>query len=184
MGCAITLAHTYDEALQQWDEDSHDLLITSLELADKDGYQLAQTLRNQGCCSPIVGIINQSEEQTRCLRAGMNATLTYSVDSNTLYNLLHQLACAPIPKRYRAIFRQTMSTDLAILEQALRDTHYDTAQIVLHRMAGALATMGMQNMADAMYQLKDLLNRATDDYTIYAHATALSTALRDVIEHT
>lgn len=185
MGCVITLAHSYDEALQRWDEHSHDLLITPVSLADKDGYQLAAALRHQGSSTPIIGLITQQAEHTRCLHAGMNASLISPLNPNALYRLLHQLASASIPKRYRAIFQHTMRTDLALLEHALQDTHYENAQLILHRMAGALVVMGMQNLSDTSLQLKALLDQHADEpHTVQTHARALCTALRNVIDQT
>ena len=185
IGCVITLAQNANEALQRWDNSSHDLLLIAVNLPDQNGYQLAHALRNQGCKTPIIGIINQLEERPLCLQAGMNAVLIHPLHPTDLQSLLNRLVSTPIPKRYRAIFQQTMSADLALLEQALHDKNDDTAQLVLHRMAGALVVMGIQDMAEAMHQLKDQFNQNANGHnTARSHAIALCTALRDLIDKT
>lgn len=185
IGWITTLAHNANDALQKWNESSHDLLITAVDLPDQTGYQLAQALRHQGSQTPIIGIINQLEERPLCLQAGMNAVLIHPLHTAAIQNLLHSVVHSPIPKRYRAVFQQTMGTDVALLEQALHEKNNDAAQIVLHRMAGALVVMGIHDMAKAMHQLNNQLSQDANGHdAAHAHAIALCTALRDLIDKT
>lgn len=185
LGCQVTLAHDGEEALNLWDEENHDLLLTDVNMPNMNGYELAQRLRAQGVQAPIIGITANAlkDEGLRCRQSGMNTSLLKPMSLDTLRRLIDGLATAPVPRRYRSIFRATMSADLTALEQALQAGQSSTAKGIAHRISGALVVMGLQNMAASFKQMEDDLRQNKHRTDTDAHApSAICAALRELIE--
>lgn len=53
-----------------------------------------------------------------------------------------------IPAKYREVFVQTMEEDLGILNQALDEARVRAVMSMLHRMHGALAAVGLTELAE------------------------------------
>ncbi|MBX6963069.1 sensor histidine kinase [Alcaligenes faecalis] len=185
LGCQVTLAQDGEEALGLWDGNSHDLLLTDVNMPNMTGYELARRLRAQGMNAPIIGITANAmrDEAQRCTQSGMNACLVKPMNLATLGNLLESLVSSPVPQRYRAIFRSTMSKDLEALEQALQEQNVAQSQAVLHRMAGALVVMGLHEIADRVKELEQNFRQNTQQTeTQVQTAIAVCNALRELIE--
>ncbi len=184
LACIVTLAHDGDEALGLWDGETHDLLLTDVNMPHMNGYELARELRARGMTAPIIGITANamSDEEQRCKQSGMDACLVKPMNLATLSSLLDKVAQAPVPRRYRAIFRKTMNADLSALEQALENEDANTAQTVLHRIAGALLVMGQQEIAARMKELEQNFRQNSYDPETEAQAQILCADLRDLIQ--
>lgn len=187
LGCLVTLAQDGAEALSLWDSNSHDLLLTDVNMPNVTGEELARRLRAQGVTVPIIGITANAmrDEAQRCIESGMNACLVKPMDLATLDNLLKSLSRSPIPQRYKAIFRSTMSSDLQALEIALQEDNAAQSQAVLHRMAGALVVMGLHDIADRIKELEQSFKDNTEQpETRHQTALEICDALRKLIEQT
>ncbi|MGE4593289.1 response regulator [Alcaligenes sp.] len=185
LGCQVTLAQDGEEALSLWDGHSHDLLLTDVNMPNMTGYELARRLRAQGMNAPIVGITANAmrDEAQRCTQSGMNACLVKPMNLATLGNLLESLIRSPIPQRYKKIFCSTMSKDLEALEHALKEKNATQSQAILHRIAGALVMMGLQEIADKVKELEQNFRQNTQQTdTQVQTAIAVCNALRDLIE--
>lgn len=184
LGCQVTLAQDGDEAFSLWDDDNHDFLLTDVNMPNMNGYQLARRLRAQGMRAPIIGITANAmaDEAQRCTQSGMNACLVKPMNLAALRGLLDTLAMPPVPRRYRAIFRQTMSADLSALEQALEDGQTEPVLAALHRMAGALLVMGLQEIADRVKETEEDFRQNTPLPETGPHAAALCADLHDLIQ--
>lgn len=92
LGCQVDLASDGLEALALWRRGRFDVVLTDINMPRMNGYELAVQLRNLGCTTPIIGATAnaQSEERTRCLRAGMDDCLVKPFGLNTLFNFLEQ----------------------------------------------------------------------------------------------
>ncbi|MBB1628861.1 hybrid sensor histidine kinase/response regulator [Achromobacter sp. UMC71] len=62
-----------------------------------------------------------------------------------------------IPAKYREIFRQTMSHDLARLERAIADSDARELRLVLHRMRGGFAAVQARNLHHLAQSAEDTL---------------------------
>lgn len=185
LGCQVTLAQDGDEALGLWDQDQHDLLLTDVNMPNLNGYELTRHLRAQGELAPIVGITANamSDEEQRCKESGMNACLVKPINLAALEALLNTLRLSPVPRRYRSIFRQTISADLQTLEQALHQQDTPIILAVLHRLAGALAVMGLQESADSIRELEQNFRQNNNPpEKLDKTATAVCAELHDLIE--
>lgn len=185
LGYQVTLAQDGEEALSLWDDNNHDLLLTDVNMPNMTGYELARHLRAQGMNAPIIGITANAmrDEALRCTQSGMNACLVKPMNLATLSSLLESLATSPVPKRYRDIFRSTMSKDLQTLEQALQEQNAAQSQAVLHRMAGALVVMGLHEIADRVKELEQNFRQNTQQTETQVHtAAAVCQALHELIE--
>ncbi|MBY6344398.1 sensor histidine kinase [Providencia rettgeri] len=185
LGCQVTLAQDGEEALSLWDGNNHDLLLTDVNMPNMTGYELARRLRAQGMNAPIIGITANAmrDEAQRCTQSGMNACLVKPMNLATLGNLLESLISSPVPQRYRAIFRSTMSKDLEALEQALQEQDTAQSQAVLHRMAGALVVMGLHEIADRVKELEQNFRQNTQQTETQVQTTvAVCKALHELIE--
>lgn len=185
LGCQVTLAQDGEEALSLWDGNSHDLLLTDVNMPNMTGYELARRLRAQGVRAPIIGITANAmrDEAQRCTQSGMNSCLVKPMTLATLNNLLKSSISSPVPQRYRTIFRSTMSKDLEAFEQSLQEQDAAQSQAVLHRMAGALVVMGLHEIADSVRELEQNFRQNTQQTETQAQAAvAICNALRDLIE--
>ncbi|PVZ12664.1 MULTISPECIES: ATP-binding protein [unclassified Pseudomonas] len=75
LGAHPTVARDGQQALQIWNSQAFDLVITDINMPRMNGYELARALRDQGVQVPIIGVTANAlrEEGQRCLAVGMNA---------------------------------------------------------------------------------------------------------------
>jgi two-component system capsular synthesis sensor histidine kinase RcsC len=90
MGCTVTLASDGMEALERWQEETFDLVLTDVNMPRMNGYELATRLRAMKVTQPIIGATANAmrDEGERCLSAGMNHCLIKPFTLHTLYNCL------------------------------------------------------------------------------------------------
>lgn len=56
LGCQVTLADDGEDALAMWDMEAHDVVLTDVNMPRMNGYELARTLRAEGCAAPLWGL--------------------------------------------------------------------------------------------------------------------------------
>ncbi|EPF1434824.1 TPA: ATP-binding protein [Pseudomonas aeruginosa] len=90
LGCNVTLASNGEQALQAWQRKHFDLLLTDVNMPGINGYELARTLRRQGCTRPIIGATANAlrGEEELCLAAGMDRCLVKPFNLQVLLNCL------------------------------------------------------------------------------------------------
>jgi len=91
LGCTVVLAGDGEQALRCWEQGTFDIVLSDVNMPRVNGYELARTLRQQGCAVPIIGATANAlrGEEELCLAAGMNHCL---VKPFTLQTLFHCLA--------------------------------------------------------------------------------------------
>ena len=187
LGCLVTLAQDGQEALSLWDDDSHDLLLTDVNMPNMTGYELAQRLRALNVKAPIIGITANAmrDEAQRCTESGMNTCVVKPMNLATLNNLLTSLMQSPVPQRYKNIFRSTMSSDLQALEQAIQDQNMRTITGVFHRLSGALFAIGLHEIANRAKELESNYKKNTQQpSSLTQTAQSFCDDLRTLIERT
>ncbi|WP_454693519.1 ATP-binding protein [Achromobacter aegrifaciens] len=77
LGCAATIVFNGREALQRWDPEQYDAVVTDINMPVLDGYELARALRKLGYRGTILGVTASAAPETihKGLEAGMNQVL-------------------------------------------------------------------------------------------------------------
>ncbi|PZW79251.1 two-component system capsular synthesis sensor histidine kinase RcsC [Pseudomonas sp. 2848] len=90
LGCSVALTCNGDQALQSWQREQFDLVLTDVNMPIMNGYELARSLRKQGCNLPIIGATANAlrGEEELCLAAGMDRCLIKPFTLQALFNCL------------------------------------------------------------------------------------------------
>lgn len=177
IGCKVTVTANGQQALEQMDQQSFDLLLTDVNMPVMDGYGLAEAVRARGLALPIIGVTANAlrEEGEHCIRVGMNSWLSKPISIDGLYLCLQALMIKvsgeplpsvlpgdqlQVPERMRVLFAQTIGEDLEALRQATEA--YDPARItrVLHRMRSALSVARGKALLETSKALEAMVDGA------------------------
>lgn len=90
LGCTVRLAQDGAQAIQCWQRERFDLIITDVNMPHMNGYELARNLRLQGCSLPIIGATANAlrGEEEFCLSAGMDRCLIKPFNLKALFDCL------------------------------------------------------------------------------------------------
>ena len=90
LGCTAELASNGEEALALWRKGHFDVILSDVNMPQKNGYELARELRRLGCTAPIIGATANAMrgEEALCLAAGMNDCLIKPFTLQALHNQL------------------------------------------------------------------------------------------------
>ncbi|HBO1218309.1 TPA: response regulator [Pseudomonas aeruginosa] len=90
LGCSVFLASNGEQALQGWQREHFDLVLTDVNMPGINGYELARALRRLGCAHPIIGATANAlrGEEELCLAAGMDRCLIKPFNLQALFNCL------------------------------------------------------------------------------------------------
>ncbi|MGO3743064.1 ATP-binding protein [Kerstersia sp.] len=93
-----------------------------------------------------------------------------------------EIPIQPVPEKYRALFRDTMTADLLKLEQG-RQAH-DVTRVLqaLHRIGGGLSVVNNQPLAAAIAQLHGLIRSHGMNERAIQELQSLSLRLRQMVE--
>ncbi|WP_407312659.1 ATP-binding protein [Pseudomonas sp. nanlin1] len=187
LGAHPTVARDGQQALQIWNAQPFDLVITDINMPRMNGYDLARALREQGVQAPIIGVTANAlrEEGRNCLAAGMNAWVVKPLSMSLLRQTLLShckrasgLAVAT-PERdkdrdgwielsaaMRQLMGETLLADVQQIEQALERNDAPQVQQRLHSLSGALASVH----AEALYTACQRWENALHEGPLNAHA--------------
>ncbi|RMP65607.1 hypothetical protein ALQ18_04094 [Pseudomonas marginalis pv. marginalis] len=198
LGCSVTLAANGEQALQLWQPDAFDLVLTDVNMPLMNGYELAKALRAHDRLLPIIGVTANAmrEEGVRCLAVGMNAWIVKPLSLQTLRAQLIKL-CKVKPQeppaesfddgvqlseKMRPLFISSVQQDMQRIGAALaqRDAH-GLGQL-LHSVAGALGAVQALNLAHACIELENALNRGSLDTPLELKVKAVMQRLSAVLE--
>ena len=199
LGCSVSLAANGEQALQLWQPQAFDLVLTDVNMPLMNGYELARTLREHDPHLPIIGVTANAmrEEGVRCLAVGMNAWIVKPLSLQTLRGQLIKLcrvkpalepATAPcddsvqLSDKMRPLFISSVQQDLQRIGAALaqRDAH-GLGQL-LHSVAGALGAVQALSLAQACIELESALNRGSLDTALELKVKAVMQRLSAVLE--
>ena len=87
-GFEVVLAHNGQEALEQVEKESPDLMLLDMDLPIMDGWTVARTLRKQDNAIPIIALTAHamSGDRTKALEAGCDEYHPKPVDFSRLLN--------------------------------------------------------------------------------------------------
>ncbi|MEX5610415.1 response regulator [Pseudomonas protegens] len=183
LGCQVTLSANGKQALEHWQPQRFDIVITDVNMPLMNGYELARELRRRDPQLPIIGVTANAlrEEGIRCLAAGMNTWIVKPMNLQTLRGHLSKLcptstatAAPSIPpaapsrpppdtaqgdriqvtEKMRPLFLSTMHEDLRRLAEALDSGAGKIAAARLHSIAGAMGAVQAAPLAKACAELE------------------------------
>jgi len=192
LGCTVVVASNGEQALQLWQPDVFDLVLTDVNMPVINGYELATALREQDPELPIIGVTANAmrEEGARCLEVGMHAWIVKPLSLQTLRTQLlklcrpnwqgdaHELAAqlpdtaqpededAPpkLSPAMRTLFIETMTQDIQTLLAALEQGDVQALGRQLHSIAGAMGAVQSASLAQRCTVLEvQLVNEAFDE---------------------
>ncbi|WP_241049639.1 hybrid sensor histidine kinase/response regulator [Achromobacter xylosoxidans] len=203
LGCQVTVAPDGAEALAQWNIEPFDVVLTDVNMPRMNGYELAGALRAQGVTVPIIGVTANAlkDEEARCKAAGMSNWLVKPIKLSLLWSELRAVrgepaapraadgaaqaarpsGAPPIVGKYREVFLETMTQDLARMEQAEADGNARDLRAVLHRMRGGFAAVQAMDLYEQAESAEDRLVADGLNDTVRALLTALAVSLRQTL---
>ena len=199
LGCSVTLAANGEQALQLWQPQAFDLVLTDVNMPLMNGYELARTLRAHDPQLPIIGVTANAmrEEGVRCLAVGMNAWIVKPLSLQTLRAQLVKLCKVKAPvepppepfddhvqlsDKMRPLFISSVQQDLQRLGAALAQRDARALAQLLHSASGALGAVQALPLARACIELENALNRGSLDTTLELKVKAVMQRLSAVLD--
>ncbi|QIH08235.1 MULTISPECIES: hybrid sensor histidine kinase/response regulator [unclassified Pseudomonas] len=171
LGCQVTQASNGAQALEHWQPQLFDLVLTDVNMPVMNGYELARQLRGQDLQLPIIGITANTlrEEGQRCLAAGMNSWLVKPIDLQGLYEQLTRLCpvgaekpshpASPAPSQTASppeefLYGTTLATGEHIqISQRMRPLFLQTMDQDLRQLDRALHQGDLQAAAERLHSI-------------------------------
>ncbi|WP_439864742.1 response regulator [Pseudomonas antarctica] len=199
LGCSVTLAANGEQALQRWQPQAFDLVLTDVNMPLMNGYELATILREHDPHLPIIGVTANAmrEEGVRCLAVGMNAWIVKPLSLQTLRAHLIKLCKIRLPAELpaehfedsvqmsdtmRPLFISSLKHDLQRIDEALEQRNAHQLGQLLHATAGALGAVQALSLANACSELETALGRGSLDTALALKVKALTQRLSAVLE--
>lgn len=101
-GAAVTATAGVPEALEAFERERPDVVLSDIEMGGEDGYALIRKLRalpgDRGGQTPAAGItaLSTAEDRARVLQAGFQEYLVKPVDMRLLVNVVADLAAKSV----------------------------------------------------------------------------------------
>lgn len=169
LGYEVDLADEGGQALQRFDQNRYDVVMTDLHMPGMDGYSLARNLRAQGASVPIIAITAtaSTSEHEQCVAAGMDAVLVKPMLLDTIDRMMRRfvsaaslrkhvadLAYGPLPANVHALMQQTLQQSLASMRAALDKRDLAYMRDHLHALRGSFAMIREMDTAERARQME------------------------------
>ena len=187
LGYRVDMAEDGNDALQRFNAQPYDLVLTDLNMPGMDGYALARRLRDQGSRVPIIALTANAEvdEHRRCVQEGIDGVLVKPVLLKTLDATLRRMlrAKAPsvqkreapaeptprasigegrLPDAILAALTRSTQEQLANLRVALSTDDRKAALRDLHAMKGTFAMIYEQAVSNACAAMEQQTKQGED----------------------
>lgn len=203
LGCSVVVAGNGLQAVQIWDQDDFDVVLSDVNMPVLNGYELARTIRAKNAEVPIIGITANAmrDEGERCQVAGMNAWMIKPLSLASLLQILVDLkpvdAQTPLsadpaaliePKTpvlseaMRKLFRSTMAKDMEAIRGAVASGAQADAVQVLHSVGGALSVVQADDLAAEFGRLEHKVREQAFDATLDAEINRALDRLSDLLK--
>ena len=199
LGCSVSLAANGEQAMQLWQPQVFDLVLTDVNMPLMNGYELARTLREHDPLLPIIGVTANAmrEEGVRCLAVGMNAWIVKPLSLQTLRDQLIKLCQVKPPAepaaqvfddsvqlsdKMRPLFISSVQQDVQRIGVALVQRDARGLGQLLHSIAGALGAVQALSLAQACIELESALDRGSLDTTLELKVKTVMQRLSAVLE--
>jgi CheY-like chemotaxis protein len=90
-GYSVTLAMNGRQALEQWEQNSFDVILMDVQMPEMDGFEATGVIRRQekisGQRMPIIALTAHAlkGDEERCLSAGMDSYVTKPIQAKQLF---------------------------------------------------------------------------------------------------
>jgi CheY-like chemotaxis protein len=107
-GAEVTATGGVAEALEAFERERPDVVLSDIEMPDEDGYALIRKLRalprNRGGQTPAAGLtgLSTAEDRARVLQAGFQYYVAKPVDARMLVSVVATLAAGSVAARESA----------------------------------------------------------------------------------
>ncbi|MGH8448191.1 response regulator [Pseudomonas sp.] len=199
LGCSVTLAVNGEQALQLWQPQVFDLVLTDVNMPLMNGYELARTLREHDPQLPIIGVTANAmrEEGVRCLAVGMNAWIVKPLSLQTLRaQLIKWCQVKPPPEpavepfddsvqlseKMRVLFISSLQQDLQRIGAALEQRDAHSLGQRLHSAAGALGAVQALALSQACIELESALNSSSLNTALVLKVKAVMQRMSAILE--
>ncbi|NUU38420.1 response regulator [Pseudomonas sp. C2B4] len=207
LGCSAIVAGNGLQALQIWDQDSFDVVLSDVNMPVLNGYELARAIRTKNSEVPIIGITANAmrDEGERCQSAGMNACMVKPLSLTNLLDLLANLkgvnresavSAGPTPAiepessettivlsdAMRRLFLSTMEKDMDAIRSAVASGAQADAVQMLHSVSGALSVVRAEKLSLVFGQLEHKVREQRFDSMLVAEIDRALDGLSDLLK--
>ncbi|MCW3660519.1 cable pilus system hybrid histidine kinase CblT [Burkholderia cenocepacia] len=182
LACRSTVADTGEQALAQFERATFDLVLLDCNLPDIDGYTVVRRMRDserqrKQARTPIIAISASTGDahRERCFDSGMDGVLGKPLRLDALRQMIDLWCAAGVADEiappagdtqsakadFRAIYRQSVEADLAVLGDALSNDDAERARHASHRIKGAAAIAGHAATSELAAELERRLQLAS-----------------------
>jgi signal transduction histidine kinase/CheY-like chemotaxis protein/HPt (histidine-containing phosphotransfer) domain-containing protein len=182
LACRSTVADTGEHALAQFERATFDMVLLDCNLPDIDGYTVVQRMRDserqrKQARTPIIAISASTGDahRERCFDSGMDGVLGKPLRLDALRQMIDLWCAAGVADEiappagdtqsakadFRAIYRQSVEADLAVLGDALSNDDAERARHASHRIKGAAAIAGHAATSELAAELERRLQLAS-----------------------
>lgn len=184
LGCSVVLVGNGLQAMQIWDQEHFDVVLSDVNMPVLNGYELARLIRAKSGDVPIIGITanEMRDEGERCQTAGMSSwmvkplSLTDLLDALVNVRGVHKgddLSTSPLPlvvqhsdpqtvilsDSMRRLFRSAMLKDMEAVRAAVASGSQADAVQVLHSISGALSVVRADELAGIFGRMEHTVRR-------------------------
>lgn len=175
-GFDLDIAQNGEEGIELLSQNEYDLVLMDLQMPVKDGYQTTEYIRNEMNSSiPIIAMTAHSlvGEQERCYKVGMNAYVpkpfkqsillkaiktVMTPDSDTHHKRIIDMSFldemsggdAEFRKDMINLFIEKIPSQSAQLEEAFKNTDYDSVKKLAHNMKSSMDIFMLQDLSNCL----------------------------------
>ncbi|MGJ7515677.1 ATP-binding protein [Pseudomonas baetica] len=208
LGCSAVVAGNGHQALQIWEQDKFDVVLSDVNMPVLNGYELARAIRAKNGEIPIIGITANAmrDEGERCQSAGMNAcmvkplSLTDLLDAFVSLKLNKQdpVVSTTVPAvtepgsirpttlalsdAMRRLFHSTMEKDIEAIRQAVTTRAQADAVHILHSVSGALSVVRADELSAEFGRLEYKVRDQPFDSLLIAEIDRALDRLSDLLK--
>ncbi|GGA03369.1 hybrid sensor histidine kinase/response regulator [Dyella caseinilytica] len=195
IGLQVDSAEGGQSALRIWD-DTHDVVLTDINMPGMSGYDLARSLRERGVDKPIFAITASAmaDENKRCEEAGITAVLLKPLSLESLRKAFETFTRLPresvsadrggnrdVHEKARRGFVERGRTDLQDMAHARATGDVQSLKDTIHSFMGILFMLGERETGQQCSRLRDKLD-TTDIKDLEGDLSELSATLKQVVD--
>ncbi len=190
-------------ALEKLKQQTFDLIIMDVKMPVLDGYETTKAIRHSGkrwAQIPILAVTANAlpEQLEKCKASGMDDYITKPIDDKLLLdkigkltstrphinlNRLKKLLANDEKKveQFLHIFKSETPKQLSSLKGFISDGKWEQASIMAHTLKSQCQYLGLEKMADLVYELERLAEAEEGLDTLAGLAVELENKLSDII---